>query len=250
MARKKIIAGNWKMNKTPSEAVALVNELKPLVANEDVDVVFCVPAIDIIPAMEAAKGSNICIGAENMYYEESGAYTGEIAPNMLTDVGVKYVIIGHSERREYFAETDETVNKKVLKAFEHGITPIICCGESLTQREQGITIDWIRQQIKIAFLNVTAEQAKTAVIAYEPIWAIGTGKVATTEQAQDVCAAIRAFIAEIYDDATAAEIRIQYGGSVSAASAPELFAQADIDGGLVGGASLKADFGKIVNYNK
>ena len=250
MARKKIIAGNWKMNMTPSQAVALVNELKPLVANDEVDVVFCVPAIDIIPAMEAAKGSNICIGAENMYYEESGAYTGEIAPAMLTDVGVKYVIIGHSERREYFAETDETVNKKVLKAFEHGITPIICCGESLTQREQGITIDWIRQQIKIAFLNVTADQAKTAVIAYEPIWAIGTGKVATTEQAQEVCAAIRACIAEIYDDATAAEIRIQYGGSVSAASAPELFAQADIDGGLVGGASLKPDFGKIVNYNK
>lgn len=152
------------MNMTPSEAVALVNELKPLVANEDVDVVFCVPAIDIIPAMEAAKGSNICIGAENMYYEEKGAYTGEISPNMLVDAGVKYVIIGHSERREYFAETDETVNKKVLKAFEHGITPIVCCGETLTQREQGITIDWIRQQIKIAFLNVTADQAKTAVM--------------------------------------------------------------------------------------
>ena len=250
MARRKIIAGNWKMNKTPSEAVALVNELKPLVANDEVDVVFCVPAIDIIPAMEAAKGSNICIGAENMYFEESGAYTGEIAPNMLTDVGVKYVIIVHSERREYFAETDETVNKKVLKAFEHGITPIICCGESLTQREQGITIDWIRQQIKIAFLNVTAQQAATAVIAYEPIWAIGTGKVATTEQAQEVCAAIRECIAQLYDQATADAIRIQYGGSVSAASAPELFAQPDIDGGLVGGASLKADFGKIVNYNK
>ena len=250
MARKKIIAGNWKMNKTPSQAVALVNELKPLVANEDVDVVFCVPAIDIIPCLEAAKGSNIEIGAENMYYEESGAYTGEIAPDMLTDVGVKYVIIGHSERREYFAETDETVNKKVLKAFEHGITPIICCGESLTQREQGITIDWIRQQIKIAFLNVTADQAKTAVIAYEPIWAIGTGKVATSEQAQEACAAIRACIAEIYDEATAEAIRIQYGGSVAAASAPELFAMADIDGGLVGGASLKPDFGKIVNYNK
>lgn len=248
MARRKIIAGNWKMNKTPSEAVALVNELKPLVATEDADVVFCVPAIDIIPAMEAAKGSNICIGAENMYYEESGAYTGEIAPNMLTDVGVKYVIIGHSERREYFAETDETVNKKVLKAFEHGITPIICCGESLTQREQGITIDWIRQQIKIAFLNVTADQAKTAVIAYEPIWAIGTGKVATTEQAQEVCHAIRVCIGEIFDQATAEAIRIQYGGSVSASNAAELFAQADIDGGLVGGASLKADFGKIVNY--
>ena len=235
MARKKIIAGNWKMNMTPSEAVALVNELRPLVANDDVDVVFCVPAIDIIPAVEAAKGSNICIGAENMYYEEKGAYTGEIAPNMLTDAGVKYVIIGHSERREYFAETDETVNKKVQKAFEHGITPIVCCGESLTQREQGITI---------------ADQAKTAVIAYEPIWAIGTGKVATTEQAEEVCAAIRACIGEIYDDATAEAIRIQYGGSVSASSAPELFAQADIDGGLVGGASLKPDFGKIVNYNK
>lgn len=238
------------MNMTPSEAVALVNELKPLVANEDVDVVFCVPAIDIIPAMEAAKGSNICIGAENMYYEEKGAYTGEISPNMLVDAGVKYVIIGHSERREYFAETDETVNKKVLKAFEHGIIPIVCCGETLTQREQGITIDWIRQQIKIAFLNVTADQAKTAVIAYEPIWAIGTGKVATTEQAEEVCAAIRVCIGEIYDEATAEAIRIQYGGSVSASSAPELFAQPDIDGGLVGGASLKPDFGKIVNYNK
>ena len=250
MARKKIIAGNWKMNMTPSEAVALVNELKPLVVNDEVDVVFCVPAIDIIPAMEAAKGTNIQIGAENMYFEEKGAYTGEISPNMLNDAGVKYVIIGHSERREYFAETNETVNKKVLKAFEHGITPIICCGESLTQREQGITIDWIRQQIKIAFLNVTADQAKTAVIAYEPIGAIGTGKVATTEQAEEVCAAIRACIGEIYDEATAQAIRIQYGGSVSAASAPELFAQPDIDGGLVGGASLKPDFGKIVNYNR
>ena len=250
MARKKIIAGNWKMNMTPSQAVKLVEELKPLVANDEVDVVFCVPAIDIIPAMEAAKGSNINIGAENMYFEESGAFTGEISPAMLTDAGVKYVVLGHSERREYFAETDETVNKKVLKAFEHGITPIICCGESLAQREQGVTIDFIRQQIKIAFLNVTADQAKTAVIAYEPIWAIGTGKVATTEQAQEVCKAIRECIAEIFDAATADAIRIQYGGSVSAASAPELFAQADIDGGLVGGASLKPDFGQIVNYNK
>ena len=248
MARRKIIAGNWKMNMTPSEAVSLVNELKPLVANDEVDVVFCVPAIDIIPAMEAAKGTNIQIGAENMYFEEKGAYTGEISPNMLVDAGVKYVIIGHSERREYFAETDETVNKKVLKAFEHKITPIICCGESLTQREQGITIDWIRQQIKSAFLNVTADQAKTAVIAYEPIWAIGTGKTATSDQAQEVCGAIRACIAEVYDDATAAEIRIQYGGSVNGANAAELFAKPDIDGGLVGGASLKPDFGKIVNY--
>ena len=204
MARKKIIAGNWKMNKTPSEAVALVNELKPLVANEDVDVVFC----------------------------------------------VKYVVLGHSERREYFAETDETVNKKVLKAFEHGITPIICCGETLTQRKQGIYLDWIRMQIKIAFQNVTADQAKTAVIAYEPIWAIGTGETATSDQAEEVCGAIRACIAEVYDEATAEAIRIQYGGSVNAGNAAELFAKPDIDGGLVGGASLKADFGKIVNYNK
>ena len=165
MARRKIIAGNWKMNMTPKQAVALIETLKPLVASDEADVVFCVPAIDIIPALEAVKGTNIAIGAENMYFEEKGAYTGEIAPNMLTEVGVQYVILGHSERREYFAETNETVNKKVLKAFEHGLTPIICCGESLEQREQGITLDWIRQQIKIAFLNVTADQAKTAVIA-------------------------------------------------------------------------------------
>ena len=248
MSRRKIIAGNWKMNMTPSEAVALVETLKPLVQTDEADVVFCVPAIDLIPVIEAVKGTNIEVGAENMYYEEKGAFTGEISPNMLTDAGVKYVIIGHSERREYFAETDETVNKKVLKAFEHGLTPIICCGETLTQREQGITLDWIRMQVKIAFQNVTAEQAKQAVIAYEPIWAIGTGKTATTEQAEEVCAAMRACIGEVYDEATANAIRIQYGGSVNAANAAELFAQPDIDGGLVGGASLKADFGKIVNY--
>ena len=250
MARKKIIAGNWKMNMTPSEAVELVNTLKPLVATEDADVVFCVPAIDIIPVMEAAKGSNIQVGAENMYFEEKGAYTGEISPNMLTDVGVKYVILGHSERREYFAETSETVNKKMLKAFEHGLTPIMCCGETLTQREQGVTMDFIRQQVKVGFLGVTADQAKTAVIAYEPIWAIGTGKTATTEQAQEVCKGIRECIAEIYDEATAEAIRIQYGGSVNAATAPELFVQPDIDGGLVGGAALKPDFGKIVNWKE
>ena len=248
MARKKIIAGNWKMNMTPTEAVELINTLKPLVATEDADVVFCVPAIDIIPAMEAAKGSNIEIGAENMYFEEKGAYTGEISPAMLTDAGVKYVVLGHSERREYFAETNETVNKKMLKAFEHGITPIMCCGETLAQREQGVTMDFIRQQVKVGFLGVTAQQAATAVIAYEPIWAIGTGKTATTEQAQEVCKGIRACIAEIYDQATADAIRIQYGGSVNAATAPELFAQPDIDGGLVGGAALKPDFGKIVNW--
>ena len=248
MARKKIIAGNWKMNMTPSEAVELVNTLKPLVVTEEADVVFCVPAIDIIPVVEAAKGSNIQVGAENMYFEEKGAYTGEISPNMLTDAGVKYVVLGHSERREYFAETNETVNKKMLKAFEHGLTPIMCCGETLEQREQGVTMDFIRQQVKVGFQNVTADQAKTAVIAYEPIWAIGTGKTATTEQAQEVCKAIRECIAEVYDEATAEAIRIPYGGSVNAATAPELFAQPDIDGGLVGGASLKPDFGKIVNW--
>ena len=248
-ARKKIIAGNWKMNMTPSEAVELINTLKPLVQTEEADVVFCVPAIDIIPAVEAAKGSNIQIGAENLYFEEKGAFTGEISPEMLTDAGVKYVVIGHSERRQYFAETNETVNKKVLKAFEHGITPIVCCGESLEQREQGITIDWIRQQIKIAFLNVTAEQAKTAVIAYEPIWAIGTGKTATSDQAEEVCGAIRKCIGEVYDESTAAAIRIQYGGSVNAKTAAELFTKPDIDGGLVGGASLKPEFGEIVNWH-
>ena len=247
MARKKIVAGNWKMNKTPSEAVALVEELKPLVANEDVDVVFCVPAIDIIPVVEAAKGSNIQIGAENMYFEEKGAYTGEISPNMLVDAGVKYVIIGHSERREYFAETDETVNKKVLKAFEHGITPIICCGETLTQREQGITLDWIRMQIKIAFQNVTADQAKSAVIAYEPIWAIGTGKTATADQAEEVCAFIRATLAKLYGADVAETITIQYGGSMNAKNAEELLSKTNVDGGLIGGASLKAaDFTTII----
>lgn len=245
--RRIVAAGNWKMNKTPSEAVALIEELIPLVKNDEVDVIFCVPAIDIIPAVEAAKGSNIAIGAENMYYEESGAYTGEISPNMLVDAGVKYVILGHSERRGYFAETDETVNKKVLKAFEHEITPIICCGESLDQREQGITIDWIRQQIKIAFQNVTAEDAKKAIVAYEPIWAIGTGKTATTEQAQEVCAAIRLCLAELYGQEAAEETRILYGGSVNAKTAADLFSQKDIDGGLVGGASLKVEFGQIVN---
>ena len=248
MARKKIIAGTWKMNMTPSEAVALVETLKPLVATEDADVVFCVPAIDIVPVVEAVKGSNIQVGAENMYFEEKGAYTGEISPNMLVDAGVKYVILGHSERRGYFGETDADINKKMKKAFEHGLTPIMCCGESLEQREQGVTMDFIRQQVKIGFQGLTADQAKEAVIAYEPIWAIGTGKTATTEQAQEVCGEIRKCIAEIYDEATAEAIRIQYGGSVNAATAPELFAQPDIDGGLVGGAALKPDFGKIVNY--
>jgi triosephosphate isomerase len=250
MSRKKVIAGNWKMNMTPSQAVELVNTLKPLVETKDADVVFCVPSIDIFSAMEAAKGSNIQIGAQNMYYEDKGAFTGEISADMLLDAGVNYVIIGHSERREYFAETDITVNKKVMKAFEKGLCPIICCGETLTQREQGVTIDFVRQQIKIAFLSVSPEDAQKAIVAYEPIWAIGTGKVATTEQAQEVCKAIRDCLTQLYGEQVAQTIRVLYGGSVSAGNAAELFAQADIDGGLVGGASLKADFGKIVNFNK
>lgn len=248
MARKKIVAGNWKMNKTPAEAVKLVEELKPLVASDDVEVVYCVPAIDIVPVVEAVKGSNVVVGAQNMYYEDSGAYTGETAPGMLVEAGVKYVIIGHSERRDYFDECDCMLNKKVKKALEHGLTPILCCGESLEQREMGITLDWIRLQIKSDLKDVTAAQAASLVIAYEPIWAIGTGKTATSDQAQEVCGAIRACIAEMYDQATADAVRIQYGGSVNASNAAEIFGKPDIDGGLVGGASLKADFGKIVNY--
>ena len=250
MARKKIIAGNWKMNKTPSEAVELVNLLKDLVKNDDVDVVYCVPAIDIVPVVEATKGTNVAVGAENMYFEESGAYTGEISAAMLVDAGVKYVIIGHSERRDYFKEDDVLLNKKVKKAFEAGITPILCCGESLEQRELGVTMDWIRLQIKSDLAGVTADQVKTMVIAYEPIWAIGTGKTATSDQAQEVCKGIRDLIAEIYDTDTAEAVRIQYGGSMNAGNAAELLAKPDIDGGLIGGASLKADFGQVVNAGK
>lgn len=248
MARRKIVAGNWKMNMTPSQALELVETLKPLVVSEDVDVVYCVPAIDIVPVVEATKGTNVAVGAENMYFEEKGAYTGEISAAMLVDAGVKYVIIGHSERRDYFKEDDALLNKKVKKAFEAGLTPILCCGESLEQREINVTMDWIRLQIKSDLAGITAEQVASMVIAYEPIWAIGTGKTATTEQAQEVCKGIRECIAEMYDEATAEAVRIQYGGSVNAATAPELFSQPDIDGGLVGGAALKADFGKIVNY--
>lgn len=246
--RKKIVAGNWKMNKTPSEAVKLAEMLKQYVDTDKVDVVFCVPAIDIIPVGNVIKGTNIALGAENMYFEESGAYTGEISPAMLVDAGVKYVILGHSERRQYFAETDETVNKKVKKAFEHGLTPIMCCGETLEQREQGITIDFVRMQIKCGLNGLTADEAVKVVIAYEPIWAIGTGKTATSEEAEEVCCAIRGVIREMYGDDAAENIRIQYGGSVNGKNAAELFAMKDIDGGLVGGASLKEEFKDIVNY--
>ena len=248
MARRKIVAGNWKMNMTPSEAVKLVEELKPLVESQDVDVVYCVPAIDIVPVVEAVKGTNVKVGAENLYIEDKGAYTGEISADMLVDAGVKYVVIGHSERREYFGETDEFLNKKVKKAIEKGLTPILCCGETLEQREMGVTMDWIRLQIKSDLAGVAASDVANLVIAYEPIWAIGTGKTATSDQAEEVCCGIRECIAEMYDQATADSVRIQYGGSVNVSNAAELFAKPNIDGGLVGGASLKADFGKIVNY--
>ena len=246
--RRKIIAGNWKMNKTPSEAVALVNELKDIVKNDEVDVVYCVPAIDIVPVAEAVKGTNVKVGAENMYFEESGAYTGEISAAMLKDAGVEYVIIGHSERRDYFKEDDVLLNKKVKKAIEAGITPILCCGETLEQREMGIAVDFIRLQIKSDLKDVAAADVAKLVIAYEPIWAIGTGKTATSEQAEEICKAVRDCIREMYDDDTAEKVRIQYGGSVNAGNAAELFTKPNIDGALVGGASLKPDVGKIVNY--
>ncbi len=248
--RRKIVAGNWKMNMTPNETVRLIDDVKPLIKDAVAEVVFCVPAIDIVPAVETSKDSNIKIGAENMYYEEKGAFTGELSPSMLVDAGVTYVIIGHSERRQYFNEDNDMINKKVRKAIEHELIPIICCGESISQREEGITLDFIKEQIESAFEFVTKEQAVKCVIAYEPIWAIGTGRVATSAQAQEVCEAIRHNIRNIYDDETADNIRILYGGSVNAANAKEIFAQPDIDGGLVGGASLKPEFADIVMFDQ
>ncbi|OQB15884.1 MAG: Triosephosphate isomerase [Firmicutes bacterium ADurb.Bin193] len=249
MSRKKIVAGNWKMNKTPEEAEKLVSELIPMVQGSDVDVVVCTPYTSLWAAANILKGTDIALGAQNMHFADSGAYTGEVSADMLLALGVKYVIIGHSERRQYFGETDDTVNKKILKALEKGLIPIVCCGESLEQRELGVTGELVRQQIKIAFRGVTAEQAKGVVIAYEPIWAIGTGKTATAQQANEVCAIIRGVIGELYGASVAEQIRIQYGGSMNAGNAAELMSQPDIDGGLIGGASLKAeDFTKIVKY--
>lgn len=246
--RKTIIAGNWKMNQTPAEAKALIEEMKALVAKTKwCEVVLCVPFTDIQVAVKAAKGAKIAIGAQNMHFEKSGAFTGEISADMLKELGVKYVIIGHSERRQYFNETDETCNKKVLAAIENGLRPILCCGESLEEREQNVTMDVIRKQIKIAMQGVAAEDAKKVVIAYEPIWAIGTGKTATSEQANEVCTAIRDCLRELYGARIARGITIQYGGSMNAKNASELLAQPDVDGGLIGGASLKApDFATII----
>ena len=247
--RPTVVAGNWKMNKTPAETGAFIKELAPMVDGAEAQVIACVPFVCLPAAVEAAKGTNIKIGAQNMHFEDSGAFTGEVSADMLVSMGVEYVIIGHSERRQYFAETDVTVNKKLLKAIEKGLKPIVCVGESLEEREQGITIDLIRSQVKIAFMNVSADDAKKVIIAYEPIWAIGTGKTATDEQANEVCGAIREVVKELYGKDVADEIVIQYGGSVKPANAAALFGMSDIDGGLVGGASLKAaDFTGIVKF--
>ena len=247
--RPTVVAGNWKMNKTPAETGAFIKELAPMVEGAAAQVIACVPFVCLPAAVEAAKGTNIKIGAQNMHFEDSGAFTGEVSADMLVSMGVEYVIIGHSERRQYFAETDVTVNKKLLKAIEKGLKPIVCVGESLEEREQGITIDLIRSQVKIAFMNVSADDAKKVIIAYEPIWAIGTGKTATDEQANEVCGAIRAVVKELYGKEVADEIIVQYGGSVKPSNAAALFGMSDIDGGLVGGASLKAaDFPGIVKF--
>lgn len=241
MARRKIVAGNWKMNKTPSQAAELIKELIPMVSDADVDVVICTPATDLAVATELTKGTNIAVGAENMHWEESGAYTGEISADMLLDLGVKYVIIGHSERREYFAETDETVNKKVKVAVAKGLTPIVCCGETLEQREMGIMPEHIRMQIKIALLGLTADEVKNIVIAYEPIWAIGTGKTCDSDEANRVIAMIRNVVKEVAGAVAADSIRILYGGSVKPSTIEEQMSKSDIDGALIGGASLKAE---------
>ncbi len=239
--RKILAAGNWKMNNTPAQAEAMINELKEKVKDCKNEVLICPSFVCLPTAVAAAKGSNVQIGAQNLHFEDKGAFTGEVSAPMLKELGVTHVIIGHSERREYFAETDDTVNSKVIQALKYGLTPVLCCGESLKQREDGITFDFIRSQIKIAFRNITKEEATKIVVAYEPIWAIGTGKVATSEQANEVCADIRKCLEGIYDSETAQNIRILYGGSVNKACAAELFSMSDIDGGLVGGASLKCD---------
>lgn len=244
--RKKVAAGNWKMNLTPSEAKKFASELKDKCISDTTEVIFCVPDISIPAVKEAVSGSNVLVGAQNMYFAESGAYTGETSPLMLKDAGVSHVIIGHSERRQYFAETDETVNKKVLKAFEHGIIPIICVGETLEQREQGITMDLVSLQTKIALKGLTEAQVGESIIAYEPVWAIGTGKTATNEQAEEVCGEIRKVVESVYGKNAAESVRILYGGSVNGKNAKELFQMGNIDGGLVGGASLKMEFEDIV----
>ena len=244
--RKPIIVGNWKMNKTMKETKEFMEAVDAAAASENAVFGIGAPYTALSAAVAGAK--NLVIAAENCHWEDSGAFTGEISVPMLQEVGVTHCIIGHSERREMFNDTDETVNKKAKRLIDAGITPILCIGETEAQYDAGDSEKVIRDQLTGSLADMCPKCVGNMVIAYEPIWAIGTGKTATTEQAEEVCAGIRACIAEVYDEATAEAIRIQYGGSVNAATAPELFAQANIDGGLVGGASLKADFGKIVNY--
>lgn len=246
--RKAVIAGNWKMNKTPSEAKALITELKPLVANADCDVVICVPYVDLQVALEETAGSNIHVGAENCHWAESGAFTGEVAAPMLKEMGVEYVVIGHSERRQYFGETDDTVRDRTRAALDNGLKVILCVGETLEQREKNITFETIAIQTKIALTGVSEAELDNVIIAYEPVWAIGTGKTATADQAEEVCAQIRKVIGEVYGEAVAEAVTVQYGGSMNAKNCEELLSKKDVDGGLIGGASLKApDFAVIVN---
>ena len=248
--RRKVIAGNWKMNKSPIDVKAFMENFPSLVKDTENEVILCVPFIDLIEATELAKGTNIKIGAQNMHFEEKGAFTGEVSPKMLKDIDVEYVIIGHSERREYFNETDETVNKKLKSAFKYGLKPILCVGETLDQREAGITKDFVTGQVEKALDGLTNEEIAGTIIAYEPIWAIGTGKTASKEDANEVCTWIREKINSKYGDVSK-DVIIQYGGSVKSSNAKDLFNMSDIDGGLVGGASLDAEeFAKIVNYDK
>lgn len=247
--RKAIIAGNWKMHKTVSEATALVEELKPLVKGATCDVVVCPTSICLPAVVEAVKGTNIKVGAQNMHFEEKGAFTGEISPIMLKDLGVEYVIIGHSERRQYFSENDETVNKKLKSAFAHGLIPILCIGESLEEREGNITEEVLAKQVKLDLNGITSENVKGMIVAYEPIWAIGTGKTATADDANETIGFIRKVIEKLYGNEVSEAVRIQYGGSVKPSTIKEQMEKEHIDGGLIGGASLKAqDFSAIVNY--
>lgn len=245
--RKTVIAGNWKMNKTPDEAKELMDGIKPLVKGAGCGVVVCVPYVDLAAVLEAAKGTSIGVGAENCHWANSGAFTGEVSAPMLASMGVQYVIIGHSERRTYFGETDETVNKRIRAALDAGLNVILCVGESLAQREQGVTGELVAMQTKIALGGVSKEELKRIIIAYEPIWAIGTGKTATAQQAGEVCGIIRSVVAGLYGKDAADAFTVQYGGSMNAKNAADLLAQPDVDGGLIGGASLKpADFAEIV----
>ena len=248
--RKKVIAGNWKMNMLPNEAISFIEELTPLVKDTKNEVILCVPYTDLFYALLNVQNTNIKIGAQNMHWEENGAYTGEVSAKMLKSIGVEYVIIGHSERRQYFAETDETVNKKIKSALSNNLKPIVCVGETSEEREQGITKKVITTQVEKALEGIEENQLDNIIIAYEPIWAIGTGKTATKEDANNTIKEIREKISEKYGQNSAEKVIIQYGGSVKSSNAKELFEMSDIDGGLVGGASLKADeFSKIVNYN-